>query len=104
MTYSHGERLALIKTIDDLVTDKIDFFLIDNIRLILNIDDVLLIKSRDLNDELRMAIIDNMTLAKRKSFVDSVLNETSHDVVTQPTISNAFQKLLNSLSISSEKV
>ncbi len=104
MTYSHGERLALTKTIDDLVSDKSEFCLIENIRIVLEIDDVLLIKARNLNDEVRQAIIDNMTKAKKKWFFDSVLNDNCNDQVIQPTVSNIFEKLLNSLSIGSEKV
>ena len=104
MTYSHGERLALTKTVDDLITDKSEFCLLENIRIILDVDDVLLIKARDLNDDLRIAIIDNMTMAKKKAFIDSILSKISDANIIQTREPKAFQRLLKSLSITIEKV
>lgn len=104
MTYSHGERLALTKTVDDLITDKSEFGLLENIRIILDVDDVLLIKARDLNDDLRIAIIDNMTMAKKKAFIDSILSKISDANIIQTREPKTFQRLLKSLSITIEKV
>lgn len=104
MTYSHGERLALTKTVDDLITDKSEFGLLENIRIILDVDDVLLIKARDLNDDLRIAIIDNMTMAKKKAFIDSILSKISDANIIQTREPKEFQRLLKSLSITIEKV
>ncbi len=104
MNYSHGERLALTKTIEDLITDESELFLLENIRKILDVDDVFLIKARDLNDELRLAIIDNMTVAKKKSFFDLIVNGFCDSNVIQSSETITFKRLLKSLAIETEKV
>jgi len=84
MNFSHGERLALAKTFDELIiADQIvheeEINYLDKLKKLLDLDEVFLIKARDLDNDLRLEIIKDMTETKKKSFLNLVIELAKSD-------------------------
>jgi len=84
MNFSHGERLALAKTFDELiVSDHIiheeEINYLDKLKKLLDLDAVFLIKARDLDNDLRLEILKDMTESKKKSFLNLLIELAKSD-------------------------
>jgi uncharacterized tellurite resistance protein B-like protein len=84
MNFSHGERLALTKTFDQLIiADQIvhnaEINYLDKLKELLDVDAVFLLKAKDLDDDLRIEILKDMTDNKKKYFMNLVVELVKSD-------------------------
>lgn len=104
MKFSHGERLALAKTFDQLIladnvihNDEIDYLEILN--KILDLDDIFLIKARDINDNLRIEILKAMSDNKKKYFLNLVIELAKSDGLVHMNEAEMINRLCESIGI-----
>jgi len=104
MNYSHGERLAFAKTFEEIIhADDIvhreEISYLQELKKHLDLDDVFLIKSRELGRDLQLEILNNMSEAKKKSFMNLVIKLAKSDGLIHLKECKLIIKLQESLGI-----